>query len=95
VGLPPPKRTDGERDDVTLTEWDVDDLRAVGKRLSADERTRQQHLVGIRRELQHDAWTRLVAAGAEAAAAAATPARLFARAAAGSALTALAAATAA
>ena len=53
--LPSPERTQCEQNDVPLAHGRVDDQVAIGDGLTAGERSTQQHVVRIRRELHHHA----------------------------------------
>src|SRR5476651_114758 len=63
--LPAPERPDREHDDVPLAECGIERRRAVGEELAVEQRAREQHVVRVRRELHHDARTRLVDRDAE------------------------------
>src|SRR4051812_36230640 len=63
--LPAPERTDREHDDVTLAERMIDRRGGARHRLTSRERAREQQIVGVRRELQHDTRTGLVDGDAE------------------------------
>src|ERR1051325_6322196 len=53
LGLPPPEGTDGEHHDVTLADRLVNELSTALQRVATLERARQEHVLGLRRELHH------------------------------------------
>ena len=63
--LPAPERPDREHHDVPLAERMIERRGAVGEELAVGQRARQQHVVRVRRELHHDARTRVVDRDAE------------------------------